>query len=96
MPRPTEERSPHNQASGGKDFDDYPGGGPVPVGEAPVHPTQAPSSSMPMGVDVDPDITGNPGAVPNANAGGPGSTRNIGENKARETVARKNRRRPDR
>ena len=83
--QPIEERSPNNQSSGGKDFEDYPGGGPVPVGEAPVHQMQNPGGGMPMGVDVAQDMTGNPGVVPNANTGGPSSTKNIGEQVAEET-----------
>ena len=37
-----------------------------------------------MGVDFGMTITGNPGVVPGANAGGPSSTQNIGENSSGE------------
>ena len=35
--RPLDQRSPNDQASGGGDLEDYPGSGPLPVGEAPIH-----------------------------------------------------------
>jgi hypothetical protein len=61
---PIEERSPNNQTTGGWDPEDYPGSGPLPVGQATVHPTRDSSSSIPAGVTVDQSAPSNPGDVP--------------------------------
>ncbi len=66
---PIEQRSPNNQATGGYDPEDYHGSGPVPVGEAPVHPQSPAAPSIPMGVDLNEDPVTNPGDVPNTEAG---------------------------
>ncbi|WP_447980288.1 hypothetical protein [Candidatus Nitrospira bockiana] len=56
------------------------------------------TEGMPMGVDVSTEITGNPSATPNADAGGPSSTENIGDHRSRSTEPEKGRpgRRPAR
>lgn len=84
VPNAVQQTSPNNQAPGGADSEDYPGGGPLPLGQAPLGnaPGTFPTpDTMPMGVDVNQGIAGNPNAIPNANAGGPSSTANIGQNK---------------
>jgi hypothetical protein len=48
--QPVEERSPHNQAMGSKDPDDYPISGPLPIGNAPVHQTKKGQEGIPTGV----------------------------------------------
>jgi hypothetical protein len=65
---PIEQRSPNNQATGGYDPEDYHGSGPVPVGEAPVHPQSPATPSIPMGVGLNKDPVTNPGDVPNTEA----------------------------
>jgi hypothetical protein len=73
---PAEERSSNSPSTN----EDNPGEhvGEVPrVDDAPVEPMRVLSRGMQMGVDLGNDISGNPGAVPNANAGGPSSTENI-------------------
>ncbi|WP_447979283.1 hypothetical protein [Candidatus Nitrospira bockiana] len=62
---PIEQRSPHTQASGGKDFEDYPGSGPLPVGNAPVHSMQDSEKEVQIGVEMESPAGANPGAVPN-------------------------------
>jgi hypothetical protein len=62
---PIEQRSPNNQATGGYDPEDYHGSGPVPVGEAPVHPQSPGAPSIPMGVDLNENPGTNAGDVPN-------------------------------
>jgi hypothetical protein len=79
---PIEKRRPKNQTLGGADPDNYPDGEPLSPGEAPMHAMTQPSAAMPMGVDVGENISGNPAATPNANAGGPSSTENIGDTAA--------------
>ena len=65
---PIEQRSPRNQATGGYDPEDYHGSGPLPVGNAPVHPQQAGSSGIPIGVESNQSPIGNPGDVPNTDS----------------------------
>ncbi|WHZ25858.1 MAG: hypothetical protein OJF51_000653 [Nitrospira sp.] len=65
---PIEERSPRNQATGGYDPEDYHGSGPLPVGNAPVHPQQTGGSSIPIGAESNPSPVGNPGDVPNTDS----------------------------
>lgn len=66
---PIEQRSQNNQATGWYDPEDYHGSGPLPVGNAPVHPQQTGTSSIPIGIDLNENPNenplGNPGDVPN-------------------------------
>lgn len=65
---PVEERSPNDQARGGYDVEDYHANGPVPVGHAPVRPSE-PNKSRQKGIlegaTASPRRAGNAGDVPN-------------------------------
>lgn len=65
---PIEQRSPSNQATGEYDPDDYHGSGPVPVGNAPIHPQQTSNSGIPIGVGLNEHPAGNPADVPNTDS----------------------------
>jgi hypothetical protein len=68
---PLDERSPADRGTGGYDPDDYHGRGPVPIGNAAVHPTRRPGSEIEAGIEMEPDIVGNPGDVPDTQPRGP-------------------------
>ncbi len=65
---PIEQRTPRNQATGEYDPDDYHGSGPVPVGNAPIHPQQTTDSGIPIGVGLNEHPAGNPGDLPNTDS----------------------------
>ena len=56
--QPLDERSPNNRAMGGKDPEDYPGSGRLPVGEAPVHATRKGQDGMSERIPEDPGGAG--------------------------------------
>lgn len=60
-----EQRSPNDQSSGGYDPEDYHAEGPVPVGNAAIHPSTSTAAGILAGVTASAGITGNPGDVPN-------------------------------
>ena len=73
-----QERSANDQASGGRDFEDYPGSGRVPVGDAPVHAMNETVEGPEVGVDLDEKrIVANPGDVPNAGQAREGLARDV-------------------
>jgi hypothetical protein len=47
---PVDQKDPTDQGVGGRDPDDYPAEGAVPVGEAPVHRTKKGQGSIPRGI----------------------------------------------
>ncbi len=67
-----EERILRNHSIGGEDFEDYPGTGPLPVGDAPIHSEVQGGGSVNIGLDLDSTLGGNPGNVPNTKKPGSG------------------------
>lgn len=63
--QPVEQRSPNDQSLGGYDPEDYHAEEPVPVGNAPIHPSEHPTPGISAGVTAASGTIGNPGDVPN-------------------------------